>query len=138
MEPERAYDRQTIMQPSTLCRAFVIAVISTGTLGASGCAIGWQDQPISRVLVSADGRSLDVSWHCHKEADVEVEESEDEVRLRFRVDSYKGDCADLERVTLASALGDRRFVDSTTGKAVTPCLDTSGGAVGTMTAPECQ
>jgi len=138
VEPERAYDRQTIMQPSTLCRAFVIAVISTGTLGASGCAIGWQDQPISRVLVSADVRSLDVGWHCHKEADVEVEESEDEVRLRFRVDSYKGGCADLERVTLASALGDRRIVDSTTGKAVTPCLDTSEGAVGTMTAPECQ
>lgn len=126
------------MQPSTLCRAFVIAVISTGTLGASGCAIGWQDQPISRALVSADVRSLDVGWHCHKEADVEVEESEDEVRLRFRVDSYKGGCADLERVTLASALGDRRIVDSTTGKAVTPCLDTSEGAVGTMTAPECQ
>jgi len=138
VEPERAYDRQTIMQPSTLCRAFVIAVISTGTLGASGCAIGWQDQPISRVLVSADVRSLDVGWHCHQDADVEVEESQDEVRLRLRVSSYKGDCADVERATLSSALGDRQVVDSTTGKTIPPCLASDAGAVGTVNAPDCQ
>jgi hypothetical protein len=104
VEPERAYDRQTIKQPSTLGRAFVIAVVSAGTLGASGCGIGWQDWPISRVSVSGDGRSLDVGWHCHQDADVEVEESKDEVRLRLRVSSYRGDCADVERATLSSAL----------------------------------
>ncbi len=129
------------MQPSTLGRAFVIAVISAGTLVASGCGVGWQDQPISRIWVSADGRSLEVGWHCHEEADVEVEETEDEVRLRFRADSYKGDCADVERANLSSALGDRRIVDLTTGKTVTPCLGRSGGAVGAVgavDAPECQ
>jgi len=126
------------MQPSALGRAFVIAVISAGTLVASGCGIGWQDQPISRVSVSGDGRSLDVGWHCHQDADVEVEETEDEVRLRFRVDGYKGDCADVERANLSSALGDRRIVDSTTGKTVTPCLGRSGEAIGAADAPECQ
>lgn len=138
MEPERAYDRQTIMQPSTLGREFVIAVISAGALGASGCGIGWQDQPISRVSVSGDGRSLDVGWHCHQDADVEVEESQDEVRLRLRVSSYEGDCADVERAPLSSALGDRRIVDSTTGKTIAPCLASDAGAVGTVNAPDCQ
>ncbi|MFZ4434648.1 MAG: hypothetical protein ACOYOQ_15755 [Microthrixaceae bacterium] len=126
------------MQPSTLGRAFVIAVISAGTLGASGCGIGWQEQPITRVSVSGDGRSLDVGWHCHQDADVEVEESKEEVRLRLRVSSYKGDCADVERATLSSVLGNRRIVDSTTGKTITPCLASNAGAVGTVNAPDCQ
>lgn len=139
LELERPYARQTIMQPSTLGRAFVIAVIGAGALGACGCGIGWQDQPISRVSVSGDGRSLEVGWHCHQDADVEVEESKDEVRLRLRVYSYKGDCAEVERATLSSALGDRRIIDSTAGKTVTPCLVVQdGGAVGAVDAPDCQ
>lgn len=116
------------MQPSTLGRAFVIAVISAGTLGATGCGIGWQGQPISSVSVSGDGRLLDVGWHCHQDADVEVEESENEVLLRLRVDGYEGDCADVERATLSSALGNRRIIDSTTRKTVTPCRAQGRGA----------
>ena len=138
VEPERAYDRQTIMQPNTWGRAFIIAFIIAGALGGSGCGTGWQDQPISRVSVSGDGRSLDVGWNCHQDADVEVEESQDEVRLRLRVSSYKGDCADVERATLSSALGDRQVVDSTTGKTIPPCLASDAGAVGTVNAPDCQ
>ena len=123
------------MQPSTLGRALVIAVIGAGTLGASGCGMGWPDQPISRVSVPGDGLSLDVGWHCHQDADVELEESKHEVRLRLRVHNHKGDRADLERATLASALGDRWIVDSTTGKTVTPCRAQDRGAVD---APDCQ
>lgn len=134
VEPERACARQTIMRPNTLGRVLVIAVISAATLGASGCGIGWQVQPISRVSVSGDGRSLDVGWHCHQDADVEVKESEDEVRLRLRVYSYKGDCADVERATLSSTLGGRRIIDSTTGKTVAPCR----GEVGAVDPPGCQ
>ena len=50
----------------------------------SGCGMGWEDLSISSVSLSGDGRSLEVGWHCHERAVVDVEESENEVLLTLR------------------------------------------------------
>ena len=46
------------------------------------------------------------------------------MRLQLRVYSYKGDCADVEVVTLKEPLGDRTIIDASTGQTVAPCAPT--------------
>jgi hypothetical protein len=108
------------MAPTTAAiraRAVALAV----AVLAAGCGIGWEDQAISRVSVGEDGRTLTVAWQCHLDSSVTAEETPDEVRLLFRVYSYRGDCAGVEVVTLQEPLGDRTIIDASTGQAVAPC-----------------
>lgn len=98
-----------------------IAVAIAAALFGAGCGIGWQDQAISHVSVGEDDRTLTVGWHCHQDSSVTVEETSDEVRLRLRVYSYKGDCASGTEVTLREPLGSRTVVDAATGRAVETC-----------------
>lgn len=107
-------------RPAALAFTVLAGVLLAVVLGA-GCGIGWEDQAISRVSVDEDDRTLTVAWQCHLDSSVTAEETPDEVRLRFRVYSYKGDCAGVEVVTLQERLGDRTIIDATTGEAVTPC-----------------
>lgn len=103
----------------TLTAAAMMAV--TVALCAAGCGIGWQDLTISQVSVGEEDRTLTVGWHCHEDSSVTVEETPDEVRLRLRAYSYRGDCAEGTVVTLQEPLGDRTVIDATTGTAVEPC-----------------
>jgi hypothetical protein len=97
------------------------AVAITAVLFGAGCGIGWEDQAISHVSVSEDDRTLIVGWHCHQDSSVTVEETSDEVRLRLRVYSYRGDCASGTEVTLREPLGGRTIIDASAGTAVEPC-----------------
>lgn len=122
-EPSRAAYRLIDMASTTSpirTRALALAV----AVLAAGCGVGWEDQPISRVSVAEDGRTLTVAWQCHLDSSVTADETPDEVRLLFRVYSYEGDCADVEVVTLQEPLGDRTIIDASTGQTVAPCAPT--------------
>jgi hypothetical protein len=95
----------------------------------SGCGMGWEDLSIGSVSVAGDGRSLEVGWYCHEQAVVDVEESENEVRLTLRARGYRGDCATAETVVLSLPLDGRRVIDATTGAPISPCTVSSPGAV---------
>ena len=122
-EPSRAPHRLIDMAPTTSAISTRAVALAVAVL-AAGCGIGWEDQAISGVSVSEDGRTLTVAWQCHLDSSVTAEESADEVRLQLRVYSYKGDCADVEVVTLQEPLGDRTIIDASTGQTVAPCAST--------------
>ena len=115
------------MNAPAIRRSIAAVLIAAGALLTSGCGSGWTQLQISWVSVSADGRTLDVGWHCHVDAEVDVAESEKEIRLTLRAHNYKGDCADHVRTTLAKPLGDRLVVDAVTGTTVEPCAAEEGG-----------
>jgi hypothetical protein len=119
----RAGRRLTNVPTATTTARQIRAVALVVTLAAllAACGIGWEDQPISRVAVAQDDRTLTVGWHCHMDSSLTVEESPDEVRLLLSAYSYKGDCADAEQITLRDPLGDRALIDASTGRTVTPC-----------------
>ena len=122
--------------PSPTTRQLLLAVIGVGLLISPGCGgDGWADQPISHVTASGDGRTLDVGWHCHREVRATAEESDDEVRIRLRVHTYKGDCAATESVTLAAPLDGRTLIDATTGEVVTPCPAAMSDSTPTLGCP---
>lgn len=118
------------MNAPAVRRSIAAVLIAAGVLLTSGCASEWTQLQISWVSVAADGRTIDVGWHCHVDADVDVAESEKEIRLTLRGHNYKGDCADHVRTTLAKPLGDRLVVDAVTGTTVEPCAAEEGGPNG--------
>jgi hypothetical protein len=100
-------------------RASIAALVA---VLAAGCALAWNDAPISMVAVDQDETSLIVGYHCHMDSSLEAEETSEEVRLTFRTyDEPRGDCADFERVELDEPLGQRRLIDTSTGDELTPC-----------------
>ena len=90
-------------------------------LAAPGCALAWNDAPISAGAIDPDETSLIVGYHCHMDSSLEAEETSEEVRLTFRTyDERRGDCADIERIELDEPLGERRLIDTSTGDELTP------------------
>lgn len=113
MRPTTASLRHRV--PGLAAVALLITVL------VAGCGVGWQDQQISQVTVDGDDRTLTVAWHCHLDSSVTAEETPAEVRLSFRVYSYRGDCAGTEVLRLREPLGDRTIIDASTGRSVVPC-----------------
>lgn len=117
------------VRPSALAVVSVMVAVG-GVLMVAGCGIGWQDRPISVVEVQEDDRTLLVGYHCELDASVEVEETQDEVRLEFRAYGSTGnDCANSEEVQLVDPLAGRRLIDTSNGAEITPC-PSAAAAVG--------
>ena len=91
---------------------------------ANGSAIvvvyPWNQQPVTEVVASSDGRQLAIGLHCDSDARASVVRYTDEsvvVELETRGPG-RGDCADLATVELAEPLGDRTVVDAATQRSL--------------------
>jgi len=97
---------------------------------ALACGDSWTDQPIATVEVRDDDRTLVVGYHCDYNASIEAEETDEEVRLTFRVNGgNRGDCADVEELELDAPLEERDLIDTSNGEEITPCraMSPAGG-----------